>query len=78
MMNTCKHDLVNHIKWAELELDYINSEIIAFTNNAVDLHVYIETPKLGDNEVYNNETLYELAERVGGDIVQVYHGNEEL
>jgi hypothetical protein len=77
-MITCKHELDNDVKWAELELVYINSAVIAFKNEELDLEVYINVKDLSYNEVYNNETLYELVERLGGDIIEAYQSGEEL
>ena len=77
-MNTCKHDLPLELSRAELQLDYINSVVIAFKNEEIDLAVYINVKELSYNEVYNNETLYDLVDRLGSNIIEVYQGNEEL
>jgi hypothetical protein len=52
--------------------------VIAFKNEELDLEVYINVKDLSYNEVYNNETLYELVERLGGDIIEAYQSGEEL
>ncbi len=77
-MNTCKHDLPPELSQAELQLDYINSVVIAFKNKEIDLAVYINVKELSYNEVYNNETLYSLVDRLGSNIIEVYQDNKEL
>ena len=77
-MLTSKHDLPSELSQAELELEYINSALIAFNNPDLDLDVYIKVSKLSYNEVYNNETLYDLVDRLGSDAVEAYQGNKEL
>ena len=77
-MQTCKHDLPPELSRAELQLEYINSVVIAFKNEELDLAVYINVKELSYNEVYNNETLCDLVDRLGSNIIEVYQGNEEL
>ena len=77
-MITNKHDLEQVLSSAELEIYYINNKTIAYQNEDLDMEVYINVADLGDNEVYHRETLYEIVDRLGGAIVEVYVSGEEL
>ena len=77
-MLTSKHDLDSDVSQAELELDYINKGVIAYEHEKLGLEVYVYVSKMGCNEVYNHETLYEIVDRFGSDAVEAYQGNEEL
>ncbi len=77
-MITSKHDLEPALSSAELEIYYINSKTIAYQNEDLDIEAYINVDDLKDNEVYHRETLYEIADRLGSDIIEVYVSGEEL
>lgn len=71
-------DLHSSIANAELHLHYVNSSMIGYENEDKDIEVYIKTSDLGYHEVYANETVYELADRIGNDIVLVYVNGDEI
>ena len=73
-----KHDLPPDISRAELKLHYVNSSVIAYEHTELDLEVYIATTELSYHEVYTDETLYDLADRLGSDMIEAYQSGEEL
>ena len=73
-----KHDLEPVLSSAELEIYYINSKTIAYQNEDLDIEAYINVDDLKDNEVYHRETLYEIVDRLGNAIIEVYVSGEEL
>lgn len=71
-------DLDSDIANATLNLYYVNGSMIGYENKEKDIEVYIKTSDLGYHEVYATETVYELADRLGNNIVMVYVDGEEV
>jgi len=77
-MITKQNDLDSDIARAVLEIDYINKGVISYENKDLDLEVYIYVPRMGCDEVYGQETLYELLDRFDTDTIEAYQSGEEL
>ena len=78
-MITSKHDLPPEISRAELTFEHVNRDVIAYAHTGLDLEVYVNTGGLREfDEVYAVETLYDLADRLGSDMIEAYQSGEEL